>query len=251
VSAGGTTDELYVSSGGVLNVHGKVTSGVTVFAGGVETVSSGGVVSGASVADTTLSGGEVDVLSGGKLTFATVLSGGELTVSKGGSAASIVVFSGGNLNVAGTTTSNVTVSSGGTETVSAGGIAGGTTIAGGTVEITSGGSDGGKVTFAANSGTLQLDSTTFSGTVAGMTGQDTIDLRNFNFATVNVTSSVTSASTTLTVSAGGDIAHIILLGNYIGSTFTASNDTFGGTSIVDPHGNTSASVASLAQTHKG
>ena len=234
----------------MLNVHGKVTSGVTVFAGGVEKVSSGGVVSGASVADTTLSGGEVDVLSGGKLTFATVSSGGELNVSKGGVAASIVVSSDGNLNLAGTTTGNVTVSSGGTETVSSGGIASGTTIAGGTLEITSGGSDGGKVTFAANTGTLLLDSTTFSGTVAGMTAQDTIDLRNFSFGTVNVTSTITATSATLTVTDGADVAHIILLGNYIGSTFPPSNDTFGGTSIVDPHVSSSQTV-SLAQTHKG
>jgi hypothetical protein len=136
------------------------------------------------------------------------------------------------------------------ETVSSGGIASGTTIAGGTLEITRGGSTGGTVTFAANSGTLQLDSTTFSGTVAGMTGQDTIDLRNFAFVGVNVTSSITATSATLTVTDGADIAHIILLGNYIGSTFTASDDTFGGTSIVDPP-NTSASVASLTQTHRG
>ena len=175
----------------------------------------------------------MNVLSGGKLTFATVSSGGELNVSKGGSAANIVV------------------SSGGYELVSSGGIASGTTIAGGTVEITSGGSIGSKVTFAANSGTLLLDSTTFSGTVAGMTAQDTIDLRHFSFAEVQVTSSITATSATLTVSAGGDIAHIILLGNYIGSTFTASNDGFGGTSIVDPPGTTSASLVSLAQTHKG
>jgi autotransporter passenger strand-loop-strand repeat protein len=92
-----------------------------------ETVSSGGIVSGATVADTPISGGEVDVLSGGKLTFATVSSGGDLTVSKGGSAASIVVSSGGNLNVAGTT-SNVTVLNGGTETASSGGVASGTSI---------------------------------------------------------------------------------------------------------------------------
>ena len=164
-----------------------------------------------------------------------------------------MVSSSGNLNVAGTTTSNVTVSSGGMETVSAGGVASGTTIAGGAVEITSGGSTGGTVTFAAgtNNGTLQLDSTTFSGTVAGMTEQDTIDLRNFAFAGVHVTSSDYRTSATLTVTDGADIAHIILLGNYIGSTFTASNDTFGGTSIVDPPGNTSASLVSLAQTHKG
>jgi len=189
--------------------------------------------------------------SPGKLTFATVSSGGDLTISKGGSAASIVVSSGGDLNVAGTTTSNVTVSSGGTETVSSGGIASGTTIAGGIVEITSGGSTGGKVTFAANSGTLLLDhSTTFSGTVAGMTAQDTLDLRDINFATASLTSSGTTASSTLSVTDGTHTAHILLLGNYMASTFTLSNDTFGGTSIVDPP-NTSASVVSLAQTHKG
>jgi autotransporter passenger strand-loop-strand repeat protein len=221
VSAGGTADDLFVSSGGVLNVHGKITSGVTVFAGGVETVSSGGVVSGASVTDTTLSGGTVDVLSGGKLTFATVLSGGDLIVSNGGVAAGIVVSSGGSA-----------------------------TIAGGTVEITSGGSVGGTVTFAANSGTLVLDqSTTFSGTVAGMTAQDKLDLRDIHFATASFTSAGNTTSTTLTVTDGTDTAHILLLGNYMASTFTLSNDTHGGTSIVDPH--VSASVASLTQTHKG
>jgi hypothetical protein len=136
------------------------------------------------------------------------------------------------------------------ETVSSGGIASGTTIAGGTLEITRGGSTGGTVTFAANSGTLQLDSTTFSGTVAGMTAQDTIDLRHFSFAATHVTSSITATSTTLAVTDGANIAHIILLGNYIGSTFPLSNDGFGGTSIVDPHVS-AAQTVSLAQTHKG
>jgi autotransporter passenger strand-loop-strand repeat protein len=172
------------------------------------------------------------LLSGGRLGFATVSSGGALNVSSGGSAADIIV------------------SSGGMETVSSGGVASGTTIAGGTLEISNGGSDGGKVTFAANTGTLLLDSTTFGGTVAGMTGQDTIDLRNFNFATAQVTSSVTAASATLTVSAGGDVAQIILIGNYMASTFSPSNDGFGGTSIVDPHVSASQAAA-LAQTYNG
>ena len=40
----------------------------------------------------------------------------------------------------------------------------------------------GAVTFAGSTGTLQLDnSSSFSGTVAGMTGQDTIDLADINF----------------------------------------------------------------------
>jgi autotransporter passenger strand-loop-strand repeat protein len=250
ISKGGTAHDIAVSSGGAMNVAGTITSDVTVFSGGVETVLSGGVVSGASVADTTLSGGEVNVRSGGKLAFATVLSGGELIVSKGGSAASIVVSGGGNLNVAGTTTSNVTVSSGGHVLVSSGGVASGTTIAGGTVEVASGGSTGGAVTFAANSGTLQLDSNTFSGTFAGMTAQDTIDLRHFSFAARHVTSSITATSATLSVTDGAHVAQIILLGNYMGSTFTPSNDGFGGTSIVDPHVS-HTQIASLTQTHKG
>jgi hypothetical protein len=82
-----------------------------------------------------------------------------------------------------------------------------------------------------------------------MTGQDAIDLRNFSFGTVHVTSSSTTTSTTLTVTDGADVAHIVLLGNYIGSVFTSSNDGFGGTSIVDPHVS-AAQTISLAQTPK-
>ncbi len=52
--------------------------------GGVETVSSGGVVSGNPIAGTGISGGTVDVLSGGAFEFAAVSSGGILNVSSGG-----------------------------------------------------------------------------------------------------------------------------------------------------------------------
>ena len=97
---------------------------------------------------------------------------------------------------------------------------------------------------------MQLDTTTFSGTVAGMTAQDTIDLRDFAFGTVHVTSSVTTnSSATLTVTDGADIAHTLLLGNYIGSMFTPSNDGFGGTSIVDPHVSASQ-IATPVQAHR-
>ena len=85
-----------------------------------------------------------------------------------------------------------------------------------------------------------------------MTAQDKLDLRDINFATVHVTSSFTNTTSgTLTVTDGTHTAQILLLGNYVASTFTVSNDGHGGTSIVDPPGNMSASVASLAQTHKG
>ncbi len=84
-----------------------------------------------------------------------------------------------------------------------------------------------------------------------MTAQDKLDLRDINFATAVITPSFTNTTSgTLTVTDGAHTAHILLLGNYMASIFTASNDGHGGTSIVDPP-NTSALVASLAQTHKG
>jgi autotransporter passenger strand-loop-strand repeat protein len=183
-------------------------------------------------------------------------SAGVLTVSSAGTTVATIDIAGSYV------TSNFHVGSGagGTveitdpasvATVSSGGIAGGKTIEGGTLEITSGGSAGGRVTFAANSGTLLLDhSTTFSGTVAGMTGQDTLDLRDINFATATFTSAGTTASSTLAITDGAHTAHILLLGNYMASTFTLSNDGFNGTSIVDPHVSASQTV-SLAQTHNG
>ena len=158
VSKGGTAHEIFISSGGELNVAGTVTGNVVVFSGGVETVSSGGVFAGATVSRTIISGGEVDVLSGGKLDFASVFSGGVLNVSGGGSAANVVVSLDGNLNVAGTTTSNVTILSGGTETISSGGVASGvagsgTSVAGGTLDVQSGGT----VAFASVSSNGVLD----------------------------------------------------------------------------------------------
>jgi hypothetical protein len=94
----------------------------------------------------------------------------------------------------------------------------------------------GAVTFAGTEGTLQLDSSTaFSGTVAGMTGQDTLDLRDVNFANIQQpVLSGTSASGTLTVADGTHTANVVLLGNYLASTFVASSDGHGGTSVIDP-----------------
>jgi autotransporter passenger strand-loop-strand repeat protein len=116
------------------------------------------------------------------------------------------------------------------------GVIGPTTIpAGATVEIPSAYS--GTVRFGASTGTLQLDnSSSFSGTVAGMTGQDKIDLRNINFSTLHaLTYTRTTSETTLHITDGTHSANIALLGNYLASTFVASSDGHGGTDIVDPH----------------
>jgi hypothetical protein len=110
-----------------------------------------------------------------------------------------------------------------------------TTVAdGATVEVVAAYS--GKVTFAGSTGTLRLDSSSsFAGTVAGMTGQDAIDFRDINPAAVQTpTYSGTSTGGTLAVTDGTHSANIALLGNYLASTFAPSNDGHSGTAVVDP-----------------
>src|SRR6266545_8103468 len=83
----------------------------------------------------------------------------------------------------------------------------------------------------AATGTLNLDtSSSFSGTVAGMTSQDTIDFADINFAMAQKPSySGNSLSGTLTVTDGAHTANIALLGDYMASSFVASSDGPGGT----------------------
>jgi autotransporter-associated beta strand protein/probable HAF family extracellular repeat protein len=113
---------------------------------------------------------------------------------------------------------------------------GGTTIAAGTLELGSGASIRGGVTFSGTTGTLKLDnSSSFAGTVAGISDQDTIDFADIDFANVQRPSySGTPAGGTLSVTDGTHSANIALLGNYLASTFVASGDGHGGTNVVDP-----------------
>jgi hypothetical protein len=92
------------------------------------------------------------------------------------------------------------------------------------------------VTFAGATGTLKLDnSATFAGTVAGMTGQDTIDFADIDPARVQPPSYTGDTSGgTLNVTDGTHSANIALLGNYMASVFVAQSDGHGGTSVVDP-----------------
>ena len=91
----------------------------------------------------------------------------------------------------------------------------------------------GSVMFSSSTGTLILDdSVSFSGTVSGLSGRDSIDLRDIPatpFETPRYQG--TSASGTLTVSDGARTINIALLGNYNSSSFVASNDGHGGTSV--------------------
>jgi hypothetical protein len=106
--------------------------------------------------------------------------------------------------------------------------------AGATLEL--GTASAAPVTFFAGTGTLELDnSSSFSGTVAGMTASDSIDFADINFATIQTpTFNGTSSGGTLHVTDGTHTANIALLGNYMASTFVASSEGHGGTSVVDP-----------------
>ena len=96
--------------------------------------------------------------------------------------------------------------------------------AGATLELASAFS--GNVMFAASTGTLQLDSSSsFAGTVAGMFDQDILDLRDVSPASVQApTYSGNSSGGTLTVTDGTHSANIVLLGNYLASSFVTSSD---------------------------
>jgi hypothetical protein len=109
-----------------------------------------------------------------------------------------------------------------------------TTIgAGETLELTSAYS--GQLSFAADSGTLKLDnSATFAGTVAGMSGHDTIDFADIDPTKVQApTYAGDSSGGMLNVSDETHSANIALLGSYLASSFAASSDGHGGTNVVE------------------
>jgi probable HAF family extracellular repeat protein len=121
--------------------------------------------------------------------------------------------------------------------------------AGQSLELPSGYS--GSVTFAADTGTLVLDaSSSFSGTVAGMTGSDAIDFAGLDPTKVQPPSFAGDCSGgTLTVSDGTHSANIILLGNYLSSTFVPSSDGHGGTNVIDPPAAAMDQSALVSQPH--
>ena len=198
VSSGATADHISVSSGGIFNVGGTVLSNVSVFAGGIENVLSGGVVTGVTGSGTGISGGTVNVSSGGAIDHATVISGGVLNVTSGATAHNIAVSSGAALNVAGAVTSNVAVFAGGNEIVSSGGSTGPVTISGGVVELQAGSVASGGVTFSGSGGQLKIDGTSLAGTtISSLVLGDSIDLAGLNF--------VSGGSATLQA---GNILHV-------------------------------------------
>jgi hypothetical protein len=130
------------------------------------------------------------------------------------------------------------------------GLIGPSTIgAGETLEVIS--TYSGQVSFTASTGILELlNSSGFAGTVAGMTGQDTIDFADIDPTKVQQpTYSGTASGGTLTVTDGTHTANIALLGDYMASTFVTSSDGHGGTNVVDPSATGTSQTSLLVQPH--
>lgn len=106
------------------------------------------------------------------------------------------------------------------------------------------------VSFTGATGRLYLArSQGYTGAISGFsaTGGTTLDLGDIHFVSAGeATFSGTAAGGTLTVTDGTHTAHITLVGDYRGASFTASKDHAGGVTIVastpDPH----AFVAAMA-----
>ena len=113
--------------------------------------------------------------------------------------------------------------------------------AGSTLELT--GIASGSVTFKAATGMLVLDqSTQFTGSIIGLTGDgtaahsDQIDLKDISYgAGTTVSYSGNASGGVLTVTdAQSHTAHLSLVGNYANSSFNLSSDGNGGTMVIDP-----------------
>ena len=118
--------------------------------------------------------------------------------------------------------------------------------------ITLGSAYAGKVDFLSDTGTLKLeDSSSFAGTVAGLHGQDAIDLADIGFganSTLGYAANADHSGGTLSVGNGMHMANIALLGSYMASTFAAASDGHGGT-LISEAAQTSAQTPLMTQPH--
>ena len=244
VSSGGTvyiskggTDSATTLAGGTLNVYGSDVS-ATVTSGGLESVYSGGIATGANVRSssflfvqnggsavgTTDSGGVYRVYSGGHSISTTLINASEI-VSAGGTESAATISPGGTLNVYGSAvsatdfnyvevysggfTSDTIVSSGGSEIVLASGSTTSTTVCSGGVEIISSGGSATNITLSSG-GTISVYALAYSSGAS---------------ATLN------SSSDVLTISAGGSSTTLQLAGNYTGEYFHVTSASGGGIAI--------------------
>jgi hypothetical protein len=141
------------------------------------------------------------------------------------------------------TGANSIVNNGFIEATGAGGVTVKSAVVGtGSVQVTAGtlsfaSSFSQNVVFGA-AGVLELaDSETYAGSISGFskTGHTSLDLLDIGFvSSTEATFSGNKSGGVLTVTDGAHTAHISLKGNYLSSTWVASSDGHGGTTVIDP-----------------
>ena len=108
------------------------------------------------------------------------------------------------------------------------------------------------VSFLSDTGTLKLDDpSSFAGTVAGLHGQDAIDLAGIGFgagSTLGYAANAEHSGGTLSAGDGVHTVNIALLGSYMASTFAAASDGHGGT-LISEAAQASTQSPIVAQPH--
>jgi hypothetical protein len=243
VSAGALTELRILAAGATLSGGGRVTlsgadSRIVGAAGATltnvnDTLSGAGFIGTSAMSLVNEAGG---VILGNQTTALVINTGTHAIINagtiensgKGGALVRSAVVNNGILEAAGTGTLTLAGAVSGT---GVGRITGGTLWARSTfVE---------NVTFTGTTGVLELaNSTAYTGRVKGLStsGTNSLDLTDIAFTSgvTKATFSGTSSAGTLTVTDGAHTAHIKLVGDYLGSTFTVSGDGHGGTTVVDP-----------------
>ncbi|HZZ90518.1 MAG TPA: hypothetical protein VFE13_19480 [Caulobacteraceae bacterium] len=249
MTTGGVARHETILSGGAMQISaGGATFDTTVSAGAVETVYASG-----RAIRTLLSGGDEFVY--GLASKTMVEAGARQIIRGGGFASGSVIESGGRAVVSsGGAAQGITVS-GGTLIVSSGGVlSGGLVIEGGLARI-SGSMAAGVVRFTGSAGVLGLDNLPdFHGKIAGLqTAAEKIDISGFAFSPGGESADWAQHGTsgTLTVTDGGKVEKLILIGAYTSSSFQLSADGKGGTFVALGGAGAAARPAQLAQTMAG
>ncbi len=238
VQFGSPSDSLLVEAGSSFSGAVNGDGGTIVLAGGVGalTLLAGDslMVSGSIAATTFSNFAAIGIGSGATFTDSgavTIAIGQTLrdsgTLVLGGSGAASVVNAGTLAVTGGALTVNGAVTGAGVATIN-----------GGTLSFFSSFTQ--TVAFTGTTGGLILaQARTYAGSISGfsLTGGTSLDLRDIAFVGAGEASfSGTAASGTLIVSDGVHVAKIMLVGDFLASSFTASSDGHGGVLIVDPPG---------------
>ena len=228
VLSGGESEYAYVESGGKLNDKGLAYESY-VYKCGTQTILSGGVDDYAQVY------GAEKISAGGLGYGDTIFSGGHEYAYVNGVTSGAVISKGGTLTVSSGGTVAAATLTGGTLTELANGkMSGGLTISSGTANISGTVAAGQEILFAGPGDLALYNLASFHATIGGFSTGDEFDLGGFGYATSETevfTENAAHTQGTLTVTDGAKVANLTLLGNYATGDFHLSTDNHGGTFV--------------------